>query len=266
MMNKININDLEVPNKQKNYKPLASIPALIANDIFKGETEMNESKNNLQAGEMIIVDDLFIIEISKLVSVKYDNCQYYPIFDKDNCYYTIARLTSTSNDSRTYTEIFTKNRFFEINKGFNNYTGNRVVSDAISVVSLMNKVDERISKEELSNILKTKNRRIIKETDYFLQSVLSVASKVSSSSLSPELKYEITNQLMLLSDEYVSALITLKEGGYESSNNKVSELKIKERFFKKLIEIEQKFNLYSDVDSRDLLDFKDEMTRLLSKN
>ena len=262
-MNKININDLEVPNKQKNYKPLASIPALIANDIYKGETEMNESKNNLQAGEMIIVDDLFIIEISKLVGVKYDNCQYYPIFDKDNCYYTIARLTSTSSDSRTYTEVFTKNRFFEINKGFNNYTGNRVVSDAISVVSLMDKVDERISKEELSNILKTKNRRILRETDYFLQSVLSVASKVSSSSLSPELKDEITNQLELLSDEYISALITLKEGGYESSNNEVSELKIKERFFKKLIEIEQNVNLYSNVTSKELLDSREEVKRLL---
>ncbi|MDD6272967.1 MAG: hypothetical protein PUA90_05665 [bacterium] len=262
-MNKININDLEEPNKQKNYKPSASIPTLIASDINKGETIMNESKNNLQAGEMIRVNDLFIIEISKLIGTEYEDGQYYPIFDKDNCYYTIAKLKSINSDSRSYSEIFGENIFYEIVKKFNIYIGNRVVSDAVSVVSVMDKVDERISKEELSNILKTKNRRILRETDYFLQSVLSVASKVSSSSLSVEEKDDVTNQLMLLSDEYVSALITLKEGGYESSNNEVSELKIKERFFKKLIEIEQNVNLYSNVTSRDLLDSREEVKRLL---
>ncbi|MGM9877395.1 MAG: hypothetical protein ACI33S_01980 [Bacilli bacterium] len=127
----------------------------------------------------------------------------------------------------------------------------------------MSSISENISLDELTHILDSKNKNSVVETDYFLQSVLSIKSKVLYSNLSDNIKKEVIKSLELLVEEYTTALIAVKEGRYHNSNNEVSEFKIKERFFKRLIEIEQRFNLYSDVNTKDLEKFKKEAIRLL---
>ncbi|MGM9877392.1 MAG: hypothetical protein ACI33S_01965 [Bacilli bacterium] len=215
---------------------------------------------------MIETKDLYIVVLATINEVerKSNGKIYFKWYDSETTY-IVAKKTEGG-----FAELYTDNVYMSLD-----YIkcvpelikeGKKFVSTYEPVVRYMNVISDTISLDELTQIVRWKNKKTILGNDYFLQSVLAINSKVSSSNLSDEIKDEINNDLKLLSNEYILLLIRFKEGEYESSNNEVSELKIKEKYFRKLIEIEQKFNLYSDVDSRDLLDFKDEMTRLLSKN
>ena len=180
----------------------------------------------------------------------------------------------SENDANYIAAIKTKNGFVELfTDDIYNYgndieyekvvKGIKVVFSHEPVTRFMSSISENISLDELTHILDSKNKNSVVETDYFLQSVLSIKSKVLYSDLSDNIKKEVIKSLKLLVEEYTTTLIALKEGRYQNSNNEVSEFKIKERFFKRLIEIEQRYSLYSDVNTKDLEKSKKEAIRLL---
>ena len=83
--------------------------------------------------------------------------------------------------------------------------------------------------------------------------------------MSSSKKEEYKERLLSLSDEYLSSLISLKDGLYNGSNNNITIAKIRERFFRKLVEIESQANIYI-IKTEELFDAREEMKRLLKRN
>ncbi|MDD6272966.1 MAG: hypothetical protein PUA90_05660 [bacterium] len=216
---------------------------------------------------MIETKDLYIVGITTIdkVKLKYHGKKEY-FFASDESDEKVLYIPAIKSDDE-FTELFT-DEIYEAQESLvydEIKEGKKFVLSYEPVTRYMGTISATISLDELTQIVRYKNEKMRLDEDYFLQSINAIYYRLSKSTLSSEMKDEITCKLISLSDEYVSALITLKEGGYESSNNEVSELIIKEKFFKRLIAIEQRINLYSNISSTELMNSRDKLRRLLKR-
>ena len=205
---------------------------------------------------MINIDYLYIVEVGKVKEIRLDatsNTKYLDFHSEDS-YFVAARLKNN-----TYVEVFTGNIYENPPEKGSNYVGRRYVVDAVSITRYMSKVSGSISEVELTEILRRKNKMLVSEEDYFLQALYTLYHKVLSRA---DKDYQV-DRLRNIANEYLSALIVLKEGGYKEANNDVDEAKLKLIFFNKLINFEQSLNLYGNSDSKDFTDYREQMMRLL---
>lgn len=212
---------------------------------------------------MLNVENLYILKLSVISNVDESNSRVKWQWDGE--YYIAARAVFKNSDAGEFNEIFSNNKYKIVRYTEDLQSGKLAVSGAVPITVYMNKIDDKISVEELENILKTLNGMQTQQLDYFLQSILIVNSKILSSNMSSSKKKEYKERLLSLSDEYLSSLISLKDGLYNESNNNITIAKIRERFFRKLVEIESQANIYI-IKTEELFDAREEMKRLLKRN
>ena len=212
---------------------------------------------------MLNVENLYILKLSVISNVDESNSRVK--WEWDGEYYIAARAVFKNSDAEEFNEIFSNNKYKIVRNTEDLQSGKLAVSGAVPITVYMNKIDDKISVEELENILKTLNGMQTQQLDYFLQSILIVNSKILSSNMSSSKKEEYKERLLSLSDEYLSSLISLKDGLYNESNNNITIAKIRERFFRKLVEIESQVNIYI-IKTEELFDAREEMKRLLKRN
>ena len=214
---------------------------------------------------MMETKNLYIVGITTIVKVKNNlnrQKEYFFYSDEENLIYIPA---IKSDDG--FVELFT-DELYETKESLAHdeiEEGKKFVISYEPVTRYMGTISATISLDELTQIVRYKNENMRLDEDYFLQSINAIYYRLTKSTLSSEMKDEITDKLISLSEEYILALIAFKEGKYENSNNVVSELIIKEKFFKRLVAIEQRINLYSNISSTELMNSRDKLRRLLRR-
>lgn len=214
---------------------------------------------------MIETNNLYIVGITTIVKVKNKRTRQKEYFFDSNEEELLYIPAIKSDDG--FVELFT-DELYETNESLvydKVEEGKKFVLSYEPVTRYMGTISATISLDELTQIVRYKNEKMRLDEDYFLQSINAIYYRLSKSTLSSEIKDEITDKLISLSEEYILALIALKEGKYENSNNEVSELNIKMKFFKRLIAIEQRINLYSSISSTELMNSRDKLRRLLRR-
>ncbi|MGM9877393.1 MAG: hypothetical protein ACI33S_01970 [Bacilli bacterium] len=213
---------------------------------------------------MIETKNLYIVGITTIVKVKNKGIRQKEYFFDSN--EELLYIPAIKSDDG-FVELFT-DELYETNESLvydEIEEGKKFVLSYEPVTRYMGTISATISLDELTQIVRYKNEKMRLDEDYFLQSINAIYYRLSKSTLSSEIKDEITDKLISLSEEYILALIALKEGKYENSNNEVSELNIKMKFFKRLIAIEQRINLYSNISSTELMNSRDKLRRLLRR-
>lgn len=212
--------------------------------------------------ENIYTRDLYIVKI-RIVKKVWKNSYFACAIEEDGCYYIAARKTEYG-----FIDIFTNKCYKTFNMLSDNEmnSGVEVSVKAKSVLSFMKNKNFKISKEELIKILNSKNRdnkKCILNMDLFLNTLLITHSKIMASKLPVLIKNKYILRLRELADEYTSMMISLKSGKLKDGNNQIDELKIKERFFRKLIELENELCANNDIEVDEYSILKDKISKIL---
>lgn len=211
---------------------------------------------------MIDTKDLYIVKIKNIKSVR-ENAFYKVSTFSKGYYYIAAR-----KEYDYFIDIFT-NESYKDSKSLDHtdiYPGLEVPTSSKSILLLMKTKSSKISKEELIDILNSKNRdnkRSVSNMDIFLNSILMLNSKIKASGLSMLEKNQYISRLLSLSDEYTSAMLSLKNGEFNDGNNQINELKIKERFFRRLIEIENELYMSCNIEIDKYSTLQNKVSRIL---
>lgn len=205
---------------------------------------------------MIKTKGLYIATIRTIFKIDETPYKYIYYYDNDNDYYVAVR-----KKIKTFVELFSGEEYnFHEGTGI----GEKYVGKYTPIVEYMYCPREYISEGEISLILNKLNGKI-QNIDFFLESVLTVNFKIMCCDIEENVKEQYISKLKSLIDEYISMMISLKNGEFKEVNNEINELKIKERFFLKLLEIENELGINKNIGSEDYNVLKKELMTALNE-